>query len=114
MYSQKFLQIGIRPEVNPDIPDYYSLIMQACWNDDPDLRPTSRDLEKTFNSWIDSIANRQLVCPKVLSAKELENVNLGTKDTHMNSSYNSTPSQPLPSLSIVQLQYLEELDEQRK
>jgi hypothetical protein len=30
--------------------------MQACWNKNPDIKPTSRDLERTFNMWIESIA----------------------------------------------------------
>ncbi len=95
--------------------------MQSCWNEDPDMRPTSRNLEMTFNSWIESIANRQLICPKVVSTKETTNINLKTENDDsaptssiLNSSSENIPSQPLPSLSDVQHKCLEEQDERRK
>ncbi|RIA95402.1 kinase-like domain-containing protein [Glomus cerebriforme] len=107
-FLKRFLQIGIRPEITSDIPDYYSLIMQACWNEDPNMRPTSRELERVFNGWIDSIANRELTCPKIVSTK-----NINSKTTN-NSSSENTPSQPLPSLSTVQNKLLEERDKRRE
>jgi hypothetical protein len=88
--------------------------MQACWNENPDLRPTSRDLEMTFNAWIDSITKRQLVCPRVVSTKKTVNSNSETENDDSASKLSSTPSQPLPSLSEVQHKILEEQDERRK
>ena len=92
--------------------------MQACWSGDPDLRPTSRDLEMTFNAWIDSIAKRQLVCPKIVSTRKTANSNSETKNddsaSGLSNTYENTPSKPLPSLSEVQHKILEEQDERRK
>ncbi|GBC10577.1 hypothetical protein RclHR1_09740002 [Rhizophagus clarus] len=100
---------GIRPEITSDIPDYYSKVMQACWDNDPDMRPTSRDLEVTFNSWIDSITKRELVCPKI---PRKEN-NISTPISSSGSNKNST-SQSLPSLSVEQNRILEEIDKRRE
>jgi hypothetical protein len=92
--------------------------MQACWNGDPDLRPTSRDLERTFNAWIESIAKQRLICPKVISTKKTANSNSETKNNDpapgLGNTYENTPSQPLPSLSEVHHKILEEQDERRK
>ncbi|CAG8493332.1 18457_t:CDS:2 [Acaulospora morrowiae] len=104
---------GARPEISSDIPDYYSLIMQACWNGDPDMRPTSRDLEITFNGWIEKIAKRQLVPPKMVSHKG--DTHLKAEDINSTpSSHENTTSQPLPSLSDVQLQYVDKIEECRE
>ena len=86
------------------------------------MRPTSRDLERTFNAWIDGIANRQLIFPKIPTTNKAENVNSKVKSDDSTTistsgsinSYKSTPSQPLPSLSIAQHKLLEEQDERRK
>jgi hypothetical protein len=97
-------------------------MMQACWHENADLRPTSRDLERTFNAWIDGIANRQLIFPKISTTKKAENINPKTKSddstpisvSGSSNTYKSTPSQPLPSLSVTQHKLLEEQDERRK
>ncbi|CAG8581908.1 9427_t:CDS:2 [Paraglomus brasilianum] len=96
---------GARPEIASDIPDYYSIIMQACWAEDSNMRPTSRDLERTFDSWIESIANR--VCPKLtLSTKR--SVILTIKPS------SSSSSQPIPPLPADQHEYLKKLDKRRE
>jgi len=69
------------------------------------MRPTSRDLERTFDSWIESIANR--VCPKLtLSTKR--SVILTIKPS------SSSSSQPIPPLPADQHEYLKKLDKRRK
>ncbi|CAG8518758.1 13778_t:CDS:2 [Acaulospora morrowiae] len=104
---------GARPEISSDIPDYYSLIMQACWNGDPDMRPTSRELEIAFNGWVEKIAKRQLDPPKPISLKD--DAHSKSEDIHsIPSSRENTTSQPLPSLSEIQLLYVDELEERRE
>jgi hypothetical protein len=83
--------------------------MQACWDNDPDMRPTSRDLERTFNSWIDSITKRELVCPKMPKRENNVSTPISTSGLNENSA-----SQSLPSLSVVQNKILEENDKRRK
>ncbi|CAI2175112.1 11050_t:CDS:2 [Funneliformis geosporum] len=107
---------GTRPEITSEIPDYYSLIMQACWNGDPKMRPTSRDLEKTFNAWIESISKRQLYCPEMNSTKRNADVNEKIKndESATNSSIENTSSQPISPLSEVQHKTLEEQDKRHE
>ncbi|CAG8653068.1 14861_t:CDS:10, partial [Funneliformis mosseae] len=100
--------LGIRPEITSEIPDYYSIVMQSCWNNNPNMRPTSRDLEKRFDSWINSIKDRQLICPEI-SAKEKADVN--DSACKWIDSYRNISSQSLPSLSVIQCKILEEQDE---
>ncbi|CAG8613309.1 16721_t:CDS:2 [Funneliformis caledonium] len=100
--------LGTRPEITSEIPDYYSIVMQSCWNNNPKMRPTSRDLEKRFDSWINSIKDRQLICPEI-SAKEKADVN--DSACKWIDSYRNISSQPLPSLSVIQCKILEEQDE---
>ncbi|CAG8620671.1 15761_t:CDS:2, partial [Funneliformis mosseae] len=90
-----------RPDITQDLPDYYSLIMQACWSRDPELRPKSRELETTFVGLTEKIMNGQLICPKKLE----------TTNAISNYPFKNSSSQILPSLSIEQLKYLEEMDE---
>uniref|UniRef100_U9UGB4 Protein kinase domain-containing protein n=1 Tax=Rhizophagus irregularis (strain DAOM 181602 / DAOM 197198 / MUCL 43194) TaxID=747089 RepID=U9UGB4_RHIID len=105
----KFLYIGIRPKITSNIPDYYSKVMQSCWDNDPDMRPTSRDLEITFNSWIDKITKRELVCPKMPKRES----NVSTPISSSVLSENIT-SQSLPSISVEQHKILEEIDKRRE
>ncbi|PKY55045.1 kinase-like protein [Rhizophagus irregularis] len=100
---------GIRPKITSNIPDYYSKVMQSCWDNDPDMRPTSRDLEITFNSWIDKITKRELVCPKMPERES----NVSTPISSSVLSENIT-SQSLPSLSVEQHKILEEIDKRRE
>ncbi|CAB4373247.1 unnamed protein product [Rhizophagus irregularis] len=100
---------GIRPKITSNIPDYYSKVMQSCWDNDPDMRPTSRDLEITFNSWIDKITKRELVCPKMPKRES----NVSTPISSSVLSENIT-SQSLPSISVEQHKILEEIDKRRK
>ncbi|CAB5180129.1 unnamed protein product [Rhizophagus irregularis] len=100
---------GIRPKITSNIPDYYSKVMQSCWDNDPDMRPTSRDLEITFNSWIDKITKRKLVCPKMPKRES----NVSTPISSSVLSENIT-SQSLPSISVEQHKILEEIDKRRE
>lgn len=84
--------------------------MQACWDNDPEMRPTSRDLEITFNSWIDSITKRELVSPKL---PKKEN-NVSAPIFNSNGLNEISTSQSLPSLSVEQHKLLEEMDKRRK
>ncbi|RGB34100.1 kinase-like domain-containing protein [Rhizophagus diaphanus] len=117
---------GVLPYVAPEVlrkkpytraADVYSIGMimfelwsgQACWDNDPDMRPTSRDLEITFNSWIDKITKRELVCPKIPERES----NVSTPISSSVLSENIT-SQSLPSLSVEQHKILEEIDKRRE
>ena len=82
--------------------------MQACWAEDPNMRPTSRDLERTFEIWIENIANR--VCPKLTLSKK---ISPAPRD-NSSRSRSSTPSQPIPPLPADQHELLNKLDERRK
>ncbi|PKC16591.1 hypothetical protein RhiirA5_394248 [Rhizophagus irregularis] len=84
-------------------------VMQSCWDNDPDMRPTSRDLEITFNSWIDKITKRKLVCPKMPKRES----NVSTPISSSVLSENIT-SQSLPSISVEQHKILEEIDKRRE
>src|SRR2546421_711583 len=96
------------------MPDFYSIIMQACWNGNPDMRPTSRDLERTFSGWIDSIANRQLDFNTIATPGRTVNGNSETNLTDSEFSIPSENSLPIPSLSVEQCKVLEELDKRGK
>lgn len=59
---------GKHPEVNPEV-DYkvpgISLLVQLCWNSNPDLRPNTRQL---FNDFLDLEARcNDQTCPRVPS-----------------------------------------------
>ncbi|CAB4415146.1 unnamed protein product [Rhizophagus irregularis] len=100
---------GIRPKITSNIPDYYSKVMQSCWDNDPDMRPTSRDLEITFNSWIDKITKRELVCPKMPERESKVSTPISSSVLSEN-----ITSQSLPSLSVEQHKILEEIDKRRE
>ena len=86
--------------------------MQACWDQDPDMRPTSRELERTFDNWIENIANGELRCPKTFVNKRLEN--LTTHESDLYSIPERNTSQIIPPLSADQHEVLNKLDERRK
>ena len=108
------LQTGARPKTTSEIPTYYSLIMQACWDQDPDMRPTSRELERTFDSWIENIANGELLFPKTFANKKSVNSTMQKDESRLYNSPEHSTSQPIPPLSADQHELLEELDERRK
>ena len=88
--------------------------MQACWNVDPKLRPTSRDLEIAFTSWVDSIAQGKLDGPTI-SPTIIEDVSLQAESDGSSSIsvsvYNT--SQSIPPLSSEQENLLEVADKRR-
>ena len=84
--------------------------MQACWDQDPDMRPTSRELERTFDSWIENIANGELICPKKFAKKSVNS----TMQPELSSIPERRTSQPIPPLSADQHELLNKLDERRK
>ena len=89
------------------------MIMQACWDQDPDMRPTSRELERTFDNWIVNIANGELRCPKILLNKKSVNLTEQKRISLYTIPERST-SQPIPPLSVDQHKILNKLDERRK
>ncbi|CAG8497937.1 10393_t:CDS:2 [Paraglomus occultum] len=106
---------GIRPDLPSDIPAYYSIVMQACWADNPEMRPTSRDLQRTFDNWIEKIANGELICPKIFSNKKSVNLISQRHESRLYSiSENGSTSQPIPPLSADQHKLLNKLDERRE
>ncbi|CAG8497877.1 10390_t:CDS:2 [Paraglomus occultum] len=105
---------GMRPDLPSDIPDYYSLIMQACWADNPEIRPTSRELERTFDNWIEKIANGELICPKTFANKRSVNLTTQNNESSLYSIPERSMSQPIPPLSADQHEILNELDERRE
>ncbi|CAG8484536.1 670_t:CDS:2 [Paraglomus brasilianum] len=105
---------GTRPDIPPDMPAYYSIIMQACWDQDPDMRPTSRELERTFDSWIENIANGELRCPKTFANKKSVNSAKQKNEFGLHSIPERSTSQPIPPLSADQHELLNKLDEHRE
>jgi len=90
------------------------MIMQACWAEDPNMRPMSRDLEMTFDNWIESIANGKLIFPKTFADKRSENSTTQEDESRLYSIPERSTSQPLPPLSTDQHELLNKLDERRK
>eukprot|EP00029_Vermamoeba_vermiformis_P004785 TRINITY_DN1541_c0_g1_i1.p1 TRINITY_DN1541_c0_g1~~TRINITY_DN1541_c0_g1_i1.p1 ORF type:complete len:680 (-),score=61.52 TRINITY_DN1541_c0_g1_i1:70-2109(-) len=39
---------GLRPQLAPEIPDEWSALIQHCWNDDPERRPTFGEIQETL------------------------------------------------------------------
>ncbi|CAG8497959.1 10394_t:CDS:2 [Paraglomus occultum] len=102
---------GKRPEIDTeDIPDYYSIIMQACWDRDPNMRPTSRELERIFDIWVDNMAHKKLPCLKTFRRRSM---NL-TVPSPMHHSSERTKSLPIPQLSAEQHEYLKRMDKHRE
>ena len=88
--------------------------MQACWDQDPDMRPTSRELERTFDNWIENIANGKLIFPKTFADKRSGNSTTQEDKSGLYSIPEHSTSQPLPLLSTDQHELLNKLDERRK
>ncbi|CAG8497917.1 10392_t:CDS:2 [Paraglomus occultum] len=105
---------GTRPDIPSDVPAYYSIIMQACWDQDPDMRPTSRELERTFEIWIEKIANGELPCPKTFANKKSVDLTTQKDESSLYSIPERSMSQPIPPLSADQHVILNKLDERRE
>ncbi|PKC00418.1 hypothetical protein RhiirA5_428224, partial [Rhizophagus irregularis] len=43
---------GKRLEIPDDTPNFYSELMQQCWDNDPEKRPTASYLNEKFGEWI--------------------------------------------------------------
>ena len=43
----KVMMEGLRPAIPPECPDVYRNIMESCWDEDTDVRPTFEELIST-------------------------------------------------------------------
>ncbi|RIB17475.1 hypothetical protein C2G38_2088162 [Gigaspora rosea] len=43
----------MRPKVNESVSNCYIELMEKCWHQDPEIRPTADELCETFKSWRD-------------------------------------------------------------